>query len=535
MKLLYRILFILRSSSAFFIGVKRPLLLLLLSMSFCLYTLAHAIQPASEEGICGPDTENAKECIESSPPSDNIALPDLEKSPEAAHQPMGKTAPKTRTVAKSEESIPFERNDSERGLSAGKAPAEKKAFVVYFFWGRGCPHCEEEKLFLKEMKEKYPDMKIVDSEVWYNKENAVLLGRMAEAYKMRSSGVPVTFIGADVFLGFSKHSREEIAESIHKCFSLPCVDPADVVSGKISIEKTRRVPITGEAPGKTEELECTEKSKTVYIPWIGNLDAAEMSLPIITLVIAGLDSFNPCAFFVLLSLLGLLIYAQSRRKMLLIGSVFVFFSGFIYFLFMAAWLNLFLVMGEVEIVTKIAGSIAVLIAAVNIKDFFVFKKGVSLTIPDSAKPKLFDRMRKLMRSTSVPSILFGTAVLAIAANAYELLCTAGFPMVFTRILTLNSLTTLSYYFYLILYNLIYVIPLSVIVIVFTVTLGKKHLTEWQGRLMKLISGTMMLGLGGVLLLKPSILSNAFISFLILVGALAVSVVIAFATKKLKYS
>jgi hypothetical protein len=202
---------------------------------------------------------------------------------------------------------------------------------------------------------------------------------------------------------------------------------------------------------------------------------------------------------------------------------------------MAAWLNLFLVMGEVEIITKIAGSIAVLIAAVNIKDFFVFKKGVSLTIPDSAKPKLFDRMRKLMRSTSVPSILFGTAVLAIAANAYELLCTAGFPMVFTRILTLNSLTTLSYYFYLILYNLIYVIPLSVIVIVFTITLGKKHLTEWQGRLMKLISGTMMLGLGGVLLLKPSILSNAFISFLILVGALAVSVVIAFATKKLKYS
>jgi len=101
-----------------------------------------------------------------------------------------------------------------------------------------------------------------------------------------------------------------------------------------------------------------------------------MSLPVITLVIAGLDSFNPCAFFVLFSLLGLLIHAQSRKKMFLIGSVFVFFSGFIYFLFMAAWLNLFLVMGQVEIITKIAGSVAVVIAAINIKDFFIFKKGV---------------------------------------------------------------------------------------------------------------------------------------------------------------
>ena len=254
-----------------------------------------------------------------------------------------------------------------------------------------------------------------------------------------------------------------------------------------------------------------------------------------TLIIAGMDSFNPCAFFVLLSLLGLLIHAQSRRKMLLIGSIFVFFSGFIYFVFMAAWLNLFLVMGQVEIITKIAGSIAMLIAVINIKDFFIFKKGISLTIPDSAKPKLFDRMRKLLKSTSIVSILIGTAVLAIAANAYELLCTAGFPMVFTRILTLNNLSTFSYYLYLVLYNAIYVIPLSVIVIIFTVTLGKKSLSEWQGRILKLVSGTMMLGLGGLLLFDPAILSNAFVSFLLLIGAVIVSAILAFLTKKFRKS
>jgi hypothetical protein len=141
-------------------------------------------------------------------------------------------------------------------------------------------------------------------------------------------------------------------------------------------------------------------------------------------------------------------------------------------------------------------------------------------------------MRKLLTSTSLTSILIGTTALAIAANSYELLCTAGFPMVFTRILTLNKLTTAAYYAYLILYNVIYVIPLAIIVIVFTVTLGKKKLTEWQGRMLKLVSGVMMLGLGVVLLFDPTLLSNALISFLLLSGALALSFIVILLTKRL---
>lgn len=487
---------------------------------FFLQTLAHAIDIVPKDGICGPDEESSKECT------------DVLTNSEANHtQPAIKEkVSKSSRLPKKDEKVKTETANENK-----KAEAQKQEFIVYFFWGKGCPHCEEEKAFLNEMKKKYPDMKVIDYEVWYDQQNAELLIKMANSYKMKASGVPVTFIDDNVFIGFSKNSREEISESFQKCISSQCVDPGIILSGKISIDTIRKLRKSEEAPESTDNLECTEKSKTVYIPWLGNLNASEMSLPAITIVIAGLDSFNPCAFFVLLSLLGLLIHAQSRKKMFLVGSIFVFFSGFVYFIFMAAWLNLFLVMGQVEIMTKIAASIAIVIAAINIKDFFVFKKGISLTIPDNAKPKLFDRMRKLMKSTSLFSILVGTVVLAIAANSYELLCTAGFPMVFTRILTLNNLTTMSYYMYLVLYNLIYVIPLSIIVVIFTITLGKKNLTEWQGRLMKLISGTMMLGLGGVLIFNPAVLSNAFISFLILSGAFVVSVIIAFLTKKFGYS
>jgi len=138
--------------------------------------------------------------------------------------------------------------------------------------------------------------------------------------------------------------------------------------------------------------------------------------------------------------------------MLLVGGVFVFFSGLIYFLFMSAWLTLFLHVGQLMIIAITAGLIALTIATINIKDFFLFKRG-GLSIPKKAKPKLFERIRNLLKATSLPSLIIGTVVLAIAANTYELLCTVGFPMVFTRVLTLQDLSALQYYLYLILYNM----------------------------------------------------------------------------------
>ncbi len=503
----------------------------LLFFFLVIHTSAYSFEANQQEGICGPDAESVKECTDPSLDTSAVPSPFQEEKKHSGTVPPSKKAPSSppQKISKSIEKYSPALKQDEKNSSDDKSSPENRAFVLHFFWGSGCPHCKEEKVFLDEMKNRFPQMKVLDYEVWYDRENAALLSRMAKAFNLKASGVPVTFIGKNIVIGFSEHSKKELSEFMQECLTSQCLDPADFISGKLSVVDSTAVL---KSP-QTKDMECTEKGKTVYIPWIGNLDSSQMSLPVITLVIAGLDSFNPCAFFILFSLLGLLIHAQSRKKMFLIGSVFVFFSGFVYFLFMAAWLNLFLVMGQVEIITKIAGSVAVVIAAINIKDFFIFKKGVSLTIPDSAKPKLFDRMRKLLKSSSVISILIGTAVLAIAANAYELLCTAGFPMVFTRILTLNNLSSAWYYLYLVLYNIIYVIPLSTIVIIFTITLGKKHLTELQGRLMKLVSGTMMLALGGVLLLNAAILSNAFISFILLIGALVVSFAVALITKKLK--
>jgi hypothetical protein len=189
---------------------------------------------------------------------------------------------------------------------------------------------------------------------------------------------------------------------------------------------------------------------------------------------------------------------------------------------MAAWLNLFIYLGELRLITLIAGAIAVLIALVNIKDYFWFRRGFSLSIADDEKPKLIDRIRQLLRLDSTATVIVATVILAVVANSYELLCTAGFPMVYTRILTLRSLPVESYYLYLLFYNLIYIVPLLTIVAVFTIKLGSRKLSEQEGMVLKLLSGIMMLLLGGLLIVSPESLNNIVAAALIIVASISIT-------------
>jgi len=183
------------------------------------------------------------------------------------------------------------------------------------------------------------------------------------------------------------------------------------------------------------------------------------------------------------------------------------------------------------IIAIIAGSLAIILGGINIKDFFYFKKGLSLGISEDKKSRLFKRMRNIVKITYLPSMIIGTVVLAIFANTYELFCTLMLPVVFTNILTLNNLTVSQSYLYILLYNIVYVIPLIVIVSLVTIKLSKSKLTEWQGRVLKLFSGLMMFLLGLVLIFKPALLNNVLSTLGLLSSALIGATIIALITKK----
>jgi len=280
------------------------------------------------------------------------------------------------------------------------------------------------------------------------------------------------------------------------------------------------------------ESNISYNESIIEIPFIGNVNTSSLSLPVLTIVLGVLDSFNPCSFFILIFLLNLLIYLQSRRRMLFVGSIFIFFSGFFYFLFMFILVNSLLLTNQhINIISLLAGAFAIIIGIINIKDFFFFKKGISLSIPESKKPEIFKKMRNLVKTSYLPAIIGGTIFLAVTVNFYELLCTLGFPLIFTSRLAFYNLPEIQYYTYIFFYNVVYVIPLIIILLLFVVTLGRKKLTEWEGRKLKLLSGIMIFSFGLLFIINYTLLENFITPILLLGISILATLIISYIWKK----
>ncbi|HZX44847.1 MAG TPA: glutaredoxin domain-containing protein [Candidatus Nanoarchaeia archaeon] len=361
--------------------------------------------------------------------------------------------------------------------------------TIYFFYGDGCPHCAKAEPFLDKLEAKYTELTVESFETWHNKTNADLFVDMSAACGSKVVGVPTVFIGHKPIVGFTteEETGKEIEGEVVKCIREGCVDLMERI-------------------GQNETSCPAEKPDSIItLPVFGELDVTKISLPALTIIIGLLDGFNPCAMWVLLFLLALLVYTKSRKRMIIIGGTFILVSGIVYYIFMAAWLNFFLLIGYLPFLRAIVGGAAVIFGLINIKDMFWFKKGVSLSISDAAKPKLFERMRKIVHESALPIALLSVTILAFTVNTIELLCTAGFPAIYTKILTMNDLSTFAYYGYLFLYILMYMLDDFLVFIIAVVTLSSKKLTEQQGKWMKFIAGVMMLGLGLLLIFKPELL------------------------------
>ena len=401
--------------------------------------------------------------------------------------------------------------ESEETFWYGRTAAGEIQPKLHFFWSETCPHCARALAFMGPLAEGRPWLRIESYEVTGQAAHRALFAQLAAAVGQEIRGVPAFFLCGRMVVGFDDAAGmgahlEQFADS---CRSFLVAELAPAMPTAPSVE-----------PALPDEK--AEEDRALELPLLGKLAPDQLSLPLLTLVLGGIDAFNPCAFFVLLFLLSLLVHARSRRRMLLVGGVFVVFSGLLYFIFMAAWLNLFLLLEGLRTVTLVAGIVAVALATLNIKDFFLLRQGPTLSIPEGAKPGLFARMRGLLSADHLPTLLLGTVTLAIAANTYELLCTSGLPLVYTRALTLSDLSLGGYYLYIALYNVIYMVPLGAIVLVFTFTLGARKLSESQGRALKLLSGLMMLGLGLVLIFDPALLDNWLTSVVLLALAIAVT-------------
>lgn len=360
---------------------------------------------------------------------------------------------------------------AEPSLEATKS--SNSCTTLEIFSRQGCPHCADAYLYLEKLKAEFPQIVIIARDIHSDPGNMQRFVEFNHRFDIDQPGVPSFLVCDQYLIGFD---NAESSGAIIK-----------QMLGLANIPKTNFSP---------DEMD---------MPLFGKISVEKLGLPIFTMAIGLVDGFNPCAMWVLLMLLTILVNLRDRKRVLIIAGTFVFISGAVYFVFMAAWLNIFLVIGFSRMLQIIIGLTALLIGTVHIKDYYAFKKGFSLSIPESAKPSLYSRIRDVIYAENITATFIAIIIMAVLVNLVELLCTAGLPAIYTQILTLQQLSTSQYYLYLLLYNIAYMFDDALMVGLVVFTMSKQRLDEKQGRWLKLLSGSIIFILGALLIFKPSLL------------------------------
>jgi len=246
----------------------------------------------------------------------------------------------------------------------------------------------------------------------------------------------------------------------------------------------------------------SEIPETINLPFIGEFKTASVSLPILTVVIGALDGFNPCAMWVLLFLISLLLNMKDRKRMWILGSAFIITSALVYFLFMVAWLNILTFLGFLKWIRIVIGLVALGSAYYNLRKWWQNRSGCPVA-KNEKRLKTFEKLRTIVGKRQLWLALLGIILLAFAVNLVEVICSAGLPVVYTQILTLNDIPTSQHYLYLLLYIFVFLIDDLIIFIVAMVSLKAVGLTTKYTRASALIGGILMLIIGLLMIFKPA--------------------------------
>ena len=352
---------------------------------------------------------------------------------------------------------------------------------INFFYSDFCANCVKAADFLNVLEGQYPDLIINRYSITSDKEASVVLASFYEEYEVpdRNWGlVPAIFIGEESFIGYNEEVKAKIIECLNGC------SPSD---------------------------------KNIYevsIPFLGVVNSSETSLTVLTIVLGLLDGFNPCAMWVMLFLVALLINTKSRKRMLLIGGTFLFASGLVYYLILNAWLKLFLAVSYIGVVRMLIGSLAIGVGVWQVRNFINYKPGVCKVtggeggVQEKIRSKIECKAKEIAEASVSVGMLIGVFFLALGVNMVEFFCSAGVPAIFTQVLSLNTTSDFQYQFYILLYTFIFMLDDLLIFLVAFFTLKQFGFTEEYSHWATLIGGLLVFILGLLLIFKPEMLSFA---------------------------
>jgi len=365
---------------------------------------------------------------------------------------------------------------------------------IYFFHAEGCIICAAESKYLDELEASDPDLVIHRYEIAFDKENQALLKQIDEILDIQIKSTPSLVIGRKVIVGFTKGSTEANIESTLKFFRDN--NGKDVIGELLGFVK----------PGSGVDI--NPDNAIITLPFFGEVNAKTISLPLLGIILGTLDGFNPCAMWVLLLLISMLFHLEQSWKRWFLGGLFLMTTAVMYFSFMLTWLNITVLFGTITYLRWLIAGIAIIGGVWNIREYIITPPGCEV-IDDRKRKKISKRIKEIFSQPVFVLASFGVIALAISVNLVELICSAGLPVLYTQVLSIQNMTGVEKILYLLLYLAFFILDDVVIFIIAMKTTQLTGISTKYSRWAHLIGGIVMIALAILMVVKPEWLMLKF--------------------------
>lgn len=370
-----------------------------------------------------------------------------------------------------------------------------KSVNVYMFYGKTCPHCEEAYEYLNSIKSKY-DLNIYRYEVWYDKDNKILMNEVADFLDVNVTGVPFTIIDNTAISGYANGVTDEtyryhIKEASKDSF----VDKTGVKLGVVDKSELKK---------EKEKVKEDVSHYKIKIPFIGKVDLKKLSLPVVSILIGAVDGFNPCAMWVLLFLISTLIGMKDKKRLWVLGLTFLISSSLVYLAFMVSWLSFAKMISGVALVRCLIAIFAIIAGAINLNSFInqIGEEDGCNVVDNTKRKKIFAKIKKFTHEKSFIIAIFGVIFLALSVNLIELACSAGLPVIFTGLLAMNDLSPMEYWSYIVIYIFFFMLDDLIIFAIAVKTMELTGISTKYSKYSHLVGGLLMFIIGVLLIVKP---------------------------------
>lgn len=381
--------------------------------------------------------------------------------------------------------------------------AEEKELNLYLFYGENCPHCKQLKKFLNEYLEDKLNVKLYQYEVWNNSENRKLFTDVMEITEQRRGNVPYLVIGENAIVGYGgEYTDTKIKNNINYYLNMDFKDEVGIYLGVVE-DTGEEIIQTATKPDETiDDLALPNNVKGIV---------KNSPLIISTILIGLVDGFNPCAMWILLLLISMLLGVKDKKRKWILGLTFLITTGVVYFLFLLSWINISLFINGLDFIKLAVATVAIILGILSISKFVksLFKDEGCEVVDKKNRKRIIKAITRIVKEKSFPLAVLGIILLAVSVNVIELLCSLGLPAAYAQVLAINDVGPKMRILYSFIYVLFFIIDDLLVFFISMKTLELKAISNKYSKYASLISGLLMIIIGTLMLYKPEWLMMNF--------------------------